>query len=44
MPLPERNGILLNLLRHEGGRWFMLDSQNIDMIEGIASKPLCWCD
>ncbi|WP_243318950.1 YybH family protein [Geothrix paludis] len=38
-PLPERNGILLNVLRQEGGGWFIIDSQNTDIIEGVASRP-----
>lgn len=38
-PLPERNGVLLNVLRQEGGRWFIIDSQNTDIIEGVASRP-----
>lgn len=36
-PLPERNGILLNVLRQQGGKWFIIDSQNTDIIEGVAS-------
>lgn len=38
-PLPERNGVLLNVLRQEGGRWFIIDSQNTDIIAGVASRP-----
>jgi uncharacterized protein (TIGR02246 family) len=38
-PLPARNGVLLNILQHEGGRWFIIDSQNTDIIEGVASRP-----
>ena len=38
-PLPVRNGILLNILRHEGGKWLIVDSQNTDIIEGVASRP-----
>ena len=38
-PLPERNGVLLNVLRQEGGRWFIIDAQNTDIIEGELSRP-----
>ena len=38
-PLPPRNGVLVNTLRHEGGKWFIIDSQNTDIIEGVASRP-----
>jgi uncharacterized protein (TIGR02246 family) len=38
-PLPVRNGILLNVLRHESSKWFIIDSQNTDIIEGVLSKP-----
>ena len=38
-PLPVRNGILLNILRYEGSKWFIIDSQNTDLIEGVLSKP-----
>ena len=38
-PLPMRNGILLNVLRHEGSKWLIIDSQNTDIIEGVASRP-----
>jgi uncharacterized protein (TIGR02246 family) len=38
-PLPERNGVLQNVLRHEGGKWLIIDSQNTDIIEGVASRP-----
>jgi uncharacterized protein (TIGR02246 family) len=37
--LPVRNGILLNVLRHEGNKWLIIDSQNTDIIEGVASRP-----
>lgn len=38
-PLPERSGILLNILRQKGNQWFIIDSQNTDIIEGVASRP-----
>ena len=38
-PLPERNGILLNILRQENGGWLIIDSQNTDIIEGAVSRP-----
>jgi uncharacterized protein (TIGR02246 family) len=38
-PLPARRGILLNLLRRESGKWLIIDSQNTDIIEGVASRP-----
>jgi uncharacterized protein (TIGR02246 family) len=38
-PLPERNGILLNVLLQNNNRWLIIDSQNTDIIEGVASRP-----
>lgn len=38
-PLPERTGILLNVLQQQGGHWRIIDSQNTDIIEGVASRP-----
>lgn len=38
-PLPQRNGVLLNVLRQEGGKWLIVDSQNTDIIEGVVSRP-----
>jgi len=38
-PLPQRNGVLLNVLRKEGGKWLIVDSQNTDIIEGVVSRP-----
>lgn len=38
-PLPERNGVLLSVLRQEGGRWFIIDAQNTDIIGGELSRP-----
>lgn len=38
-PLPARRGVLLNLLRRESGKWLIIDSQNTDIIEGVASRP-----
>jgi len=45
-PLPARNGVLQNVLRQEGGRWFIVDAQNTDIIEGDLSRPQyrqSWC-
>lgn len=39
MPLPERTGVLLNVLQQQGGKWRIIDSQNTDIIEGVASRP-----
>jgi len=38
-PLPERNGVLLNVLRQESGGWSIIDAQNTDIIEGELSRP-----
>lgn len=38
-PLPERTGVLLNVLQQQGGKWLIIDSQNTDIIEGVASRP-----
>ena len=38
-PLPARHGVLVNTLRRDGGRWLIVDSQNTDVIEGVASRP-----
>jgi uncharacterized protein (TIGR02246 family) len=38
-PLPERNGILLNVLLKNNNRWLIIDSQNTDIIQGVASRP-----
>jgi uncharacterized protein (TIGR02246 family) len=38
-PLPERNGILLNVLIQDKNTWLIIDSQNTDIIEGVASMP-----
>jgi len=37
--LPQRNGILLNVLRRSEGTWAIIDSQNTDIVEGVASRP-----
>lgn len=38
--LPQRNGVLLNVLRRqEGGGWLIVDSQNTDIIEDVVSRP-----
>ncbi len=38
-PLPPRNGILVNVLSESNGIWEIIDSQNTDIIEGVASRP-----
>ena len=38
-PLPPRNGVLVNTLHREEGKWLIIDSQNTDIIEGVASRP-----
>lgn len=39
-PLPQRNGVLLNvLLRQASGGWLIVDSQNTDIIEDVVSRP-----
>lgn len=37
--LPPRTGVLLNVLSNVSGRWQIIDSQNTDIIEGVASRP-----
>lgn len=37
--LPPRNGILVNVLAQSQGGWKIIDSQNTDIIEGVASRP-----
>jgi len=37
--LPQRSGILLNVLRRSSGSWKIIDSQNTDIVEGVASRP-----
>lgn len=37
--LPARKGILVNLVANVSGTWKIIDSQNTDIIEGIASRP-----
>ena len=37
--LPKRNGILLNILLKCPGSWKIIDSQNTDIVEGVASRP-----
>ena len=39
VPLPPRSGLLLFLLGEQDGRWVVLDAQNTDVIEGVASRP-----
>jgi uncharacterized protein (TIGR02246 family) len=38
-PLPARNGVLVNVLALQGGRWLIIDAQNTDIIEGVVSRP-----
>ena len=38
-PLPARHGVLVNTLRRHGTNWLIIDSQNTDIIEGVASRP-----
>jgi len=38
-PLPARHGILQHVLRKDGDRWRILDSQNTDVIPGELSRP-----
>lgn len=38
-PLPERSGVLVNVLASEGGAWRIIDSQNTDIVEGVLSRP-----
>jgi uncharacterized protein (TIGR02246 family) len=37
--LPQRHGILLSLLRRSSDSWTVIDSQNTDIVEGVASRP-----
>jgi uncharacterized protein (TIGR02246 family) len=37
--LPQRSGILLNLLRRSSRSWEIIDSQNTDIVEGVGSRP-----
>lgn len=37
--LPERKGILMNLLARSDGRWRIVDSQNTDIVEGVLAPP-----
>jgi uncharacterized protein (TIGR02246 family) len=37
--LSARNGILLIVVQHDGHRWWIIDSQNTDVIEGVISRP-----
>jgi uncharacterized protein (TIGR02246 family) len=38
-PLPERTGVLVNVLQQRDGRWLIIDSQNTDIVEGVLSRP-----
>ena len=38
-PLPERTGVLLNVLHQRNGSWLIIDSQNTDIVEGVVSRP-----
>jgi uncharacterized protein (TIGR02246 family) len=37
--LPERSGILMNVLAKSSNSWKIIDSQNTDIVEGVASRP-----
>jgi uncharacterized protein (TIGR02246 family) len=37
--LPARNGVLVNVLALQDGRWSIIDAQNTDIIEGVVSRP-----
>jgi uncharacterized protein (TIGR02246 family) len=37
--LPQRSGILLNVLRRSSRSWKIIDSQNTDIVEGVLSRP-----
>lgn len=37
--LPARHGVLLNLVHRQAGKWLIIDSQNTDIVEGVASRP-----
>jgi uncharacterized protein (TIGR02246 family) len=37
--LPERKGLLVNVLSRAAGRWQILDSQNTDIVEGALTRP-----
>ena len=38
-PLPERTGLLVNVLALHDGHWRIIDSQNTDIVEGAISRP-----
>lgn len=38
-PLPPREGVLLNVLSRGPSGWSIIDSQNTDIVEGVASRP-----
>ena len=38
-PLPQRTGILVNVLAWSSGAWRIVDSQNTDIVEGAISRP-----
>ena len=37
--LPRRDGVMLNVLQRFAGSWKIIDSQNTDIVEGVASRP-----
>lgn len=37
--LPDRHGILLHVLLRKGEAWWIIDSQNTDVVEGVLSRP-----
>jgi hypothetical protein len=38
-PLPERTGLLVNVVSRASGRWQIVDSQNTDIVEGALTRP-----
>ena len=38
-PLPPRTGVLVNILAQSAQGWKIIDSQNTDIVEGVASRP-----
>jgi uncharacterized protein (TIGR02246 family) len=39
VPLPERTGLLVNVVSRTTGRWQIVDSQNTDVVEGALTRP-----
>ena len=38
-PLPARHGVMLNVVRRDGERWRVVESQNTNVVEGELSRP-----